>query len=513
MSSITDLSNPGAPEWLHCEVCVIGSGCGGATAARVLAEAGLDVVVLEEGGDFTNQALTQRDAAMYDQLYVDRGGRTSHDGTVSILSGRVLGGGGVVNASDVVPVPDAVWRHWQQRYGLSDFSPEAMRPFTQRALEDLSAKRIREDQVNRANAILRQGAQTLGWRGEVLTHNRADACQGLGTCMIGCPIGAKRNPRMVAIPKAMAAGARFFTRARALRIEDGEVATVYGACLDARGFRETGRFAVRAKVVVVAANPVGTVQLLLRSHLGNEHVGRSLSLQPQVPILAVFDEPVDAFRGIPQSYAVTEFERCDEDRGLHGFRIEGIMGTPGIVGSLMPQAGHAGKALMTRYRHVAAALLLLPDESVGTVTLGSGGRPHVHYELTEDYRQRARQAMQAAARLYLAAGAREVVAAAVPPVIVRSEADLDKLAALSLAPATMPLISAHQQGGVRMAPNARDGAANPDGLVHGTRGVYVMDASGFPSTSSSHTMAPILTVAHLQASKLAAAWRTRSRAG
>ncbi|MDH4281910.1 MAG: FAD-dependent oxidoreductase, partial [Myxococcales bacterium] len=72
---ITDLSKTAAPEAITAEICVIGSGCGGATAARLLAEAGHEVVVLEEGRDATGAELTQRDAAMYDQLYMDRGGR------------------------------------------------------------------------------------------------------------------------------------------------------------------------------------------------------------------------------------------------------------------------------------------------------------------------------------------------------------------------------------------------------------------------------------------------------
>jgi len=67
--------------------------------------------------------------------------------------------------------------------------------------------------------------------------------------------------------------------------------------------------------------------------------------------------------------------------------------------------------------------------------------------------------------------------------------------ALGLAPATAPLLSAHQQGAVRMAPSPRDGAADPEGRVYGARDVYVLDSSGFPTSASSHTMVPILTVA------------------
>ncbi len=505
MTTLTDCSLTAVPSQIDCDICIVGSGFGGATAARILAVAGRDVVVLEEGGDFTGKSLTQRDAAMYDQLYVQRGGATTQDMGISLLAGRVLGGGGVINACDVVPAEDAIWRMWQKRFGLEEFSPEAMAPFARQALADLGARPIREEQINRNNAILRQGAAALGWRGEVMQHNRADHCKGLGTCLVGCPLDAKQNARITLIPKAIGAGARVLCRARAVRIEAGnsEQKRVQCRSLDRRGYHEQQAFEVRAKIVILAANPLGTVPLLLRSGLGNGHVGRSLSLQPQVPILALFEQPVDAFHGIPQSYAVTQFATCDEARGHGGFRIEGIMGTPGIVGSLVPQAGVAGKELMTQLRNIAASLLLLPDESVGRIALGGAGQAVVRYDLTAEWRQRARQAIRTAARAYFAAGAKTVVLPTVPPKMWTCEADLRQVDALSLAPATLPLLSAHQQGGVRMAASEKDGAADPTGRVFGTRDVYVMDSSGFPTTASSHTMAPILAVAHRQAARLA----------
>ena len=60
------------------------------------------------------------------------------------------------------------------------------------------------------------------------------------------------------------------------------------------------------------------------------------------------------------------------------------------------------------------------------------------------------------------------------------------------------------EGGLRFAPSAREGAADPDGQVYGTRGVYAFDSSGFPSSASSHTMAPIIAVAHHLAARLEA---------
>ena len=506
--SILDLSTAKQPAELTTEVCIVGSGPAGATAAWDLARAGRDVVVLEEGGDFTGGALTQRDGAMYDQLYMDRGGRATADLSVSVLQGRALGGGSVVNACDVVPIPEGVLRHWQRRFGLAGWSPEALAPFQARALADLSATRPGWDNplVNANNRLLRKGADALGWRGELMMHNRV-GCAGIGTCLVGCPADAKRSARFVAVPGALDAGARFLVRARAVRIEgaDRETKTVRVRRLDAKGYREKGELRVRARVVILAANAVGSAQLLLQSGIGNVHVGRHLSLQPQLPVTAFFDEEVRFFRGIPQSFAVTQFERLDDEaHGWWGYRVEAISGTPGIVASLLPGLGAQGKEWMARYAHIGAVLCLVPDEPRGRIEVESSGRLRIHYAMDEEQRGRIREAARSAARMFLAAGAREVLVPAVPPVSIRSEADLARVDGISLEPATAPLLSAHQQGGVRLAPSPRDGAADPDGRIYGARDVYAFDSSGFPTSASSHTMAPIIAAAHHLAARLGA---------
>ncbi|MCA9604862.1 MAG: GMC family oxidoreductase [Myxococcales bacterium] len=490
---------------LTADVVVIGSGCGGATAARVLAEAGKDVVVLEEGADRTGTQLTQRDGEMYDQLYMDRGGRSTEDLAISVLSARVLGGGGVINASDVVPLHEGVLAHWRRRFHLSDLTDATLAPFAEAALRDLSASRITADQTNRANHLLQLGTERMGWAGERMMHNRV-GCQGMGTCLIGCPINAKKNPRFVAIPAAVEAGARFYTRARAMRIEGAraDTKTVTVRTLDERGYHEVGELRVRAPQVVVACNAVATAELLMRSGIGNEHVGQNLILQPQLPIVARFRETVNAFRGIPQVWAVTEFEQHDHpEHGLWGYRIEAIMGTPGIVSTLMPYVGRQSEEMMRRYHRIAASLLLVPDVPSGHVRPGENGRPIIGYTHRGEHKSRMRAAARAAAQIYLAAGATEVMIPTVPPVRIRRERDIQHIDAMDLRPATAPLLSAHQQGTARMSASAAEGAIDPDGQVWGTRGIYVMDASMFPSSASSHTMTPIITMARYLATKLA----------
>ncbi len=506
--TVTDLSTMESPPvTIRAEVCVIGSGPAGATAARLLAAAGRDVVVLEEGPDRTGTQLTQRDGEMYDQLYMDRAGRMTSDLSITVLQGRALGGGGVINASDVVPVPHGVWDHWVRRHGLTHLSADAMAPFARQALEDLSATRILEPQVNKPNDLLRRGTEQLGLRGELMMHNR-QGCAGLGTCLIGCPVNAKRNPRFVAIPAAIEAGARFYTRARAVRIADADKETkrVLVRALDPRGYHERAELEVHAPVVILGANAIGSSHLLLRSGIGNAHIGRHVMLQPQLPIVALFEEELSGFRGIPQAWAVTEHEVEDHpDHGLWGYRIEAIMGTPGIVSSIVPFSGLEVKQVMALYGHLAASLLLVPDQPSGEIRAGHGARPEIAYDQREDHKVRLRHAVKVAAKIYLAAGARRVVVPTHRPLSITREADLAHVDGLDFAPATAPLISAHQQGGVRMALSEADGAAGPDGQVYGTRQVYVFDSGLFPSSASSHTMTPIITMAHYLAGRLAAA--------
>jgi len=493
--AIVDLSKGSAPADVTVDICIIGSGPGGSTAARVLAEAGREVLVLEEGPDRTGGQMTQRELEMYDQLYMDRGGRSTDDLAISVLQGRALGGGSVINVSDVVPIPDGVLDHWQRNHGLSHWTKKDLASHQARALKDLAAAPIPDRLISGGNRVLEAGTRKLGLAGENMHHNRVD-CVGFGTCLIGCPVDAKRNARKVAIPAAVAAGARFLVRARALRIEDGnkEIKRIVARVLDERGYHERVGFEVRARTVILAAGAVGSPQLLLRSGLGNEHVGRHLMLQPQLPLTAMFDRRIDAFKGIPQSWAVTEYERADHpEHGLWGFRIEGIMGTPGITSSLLPTLGAPGKSLMTRYNKMAGALLLVPDAPSGRVQLHGDGRPKITYEQTDEHKERVREAIRVAARVYLAAGATRVLVPTAPGLEIANEADISQVDDLDLRPATAPLISAHQQGTLRMSPDVATGAVDPEGRLRGARGVWVVDSSVYPSSSSSHTMTPIMT--------------------
>jgi choline dehydrogenase-like flavoprotein len=228
-------------------------------------------------------------------------------------------------------------------------------------------------------------------------------------------------------------------------------------------------------------------------------VGRNLSLQPQAPAGAVFPEPVTMWRGVPQSAFLDAFETMTAAEGLGGYRLESVSGTPGMSAATLGLWGPALREFMKGFPRAAACLCLVPDRPGGVVTADRNGRPKIAYTLAPDVVAKLKEAMTTAARVYLAAGAEQVLLPLRSVGPIRSEADLQRIASVTIRSADLPLISAHPQGTCRMGKDAATSVVGLDLRVHGVDNLQVLDASVFPTTSSSHTMLPVMSFARLGA--------------
>src|SRR5215470_5909669 len=108
---------------LRAEVCVIGSGAGGAVVAKELAEAGRDVVLLEQGGYHTKEDFSQREDEMLPMLYEDMGQRATVDQSIVILQGRNVGGSTVHNLCYCFRTPEPILDKWRRENGVRDLAP------------------------------------------------------------------------------------------------------------------------------------------------------------------------------------------------------------------------------------------------------------------------------------------------------------------------------------------------------------------------------------------------------
>ena len=137
---------------------------------------------------------------------------------------------------------------------------------------------------------------------------------------------------------------------------------------------------------------------------------------------------------------------------------------------------------MREYNHLAVLTAMVHDESSGRVTLDRDGRPSLDYELTAGDRDQLGRGLAACARLLFAAGAHEVMIPATAPVRLVRAGDLDRTDLRHVDPRAYPLTSAHPAGTLRMGDNPETSVVGSTGEHHQVRGLFVADASLFPTS-------------------------------
>lgn len=500
-----------APVARRTHTLVVGSGAGGAVVAHALATAGVETVVVEEGGHFLGRDMTQRDEEMLPALYRNAGQQSTRDGLVNVLQGSCYGGSTVINAADCEPTPAPVYEHWRHRHGLALDAGE-LAESQARVFAMLGVRPIEAGQVNRNNALPMQGARALGWRTGTFLHNR-EGCVGSGYCMIGCAYDAKKGAHLNYLPRAVEAGADVYTDVRIERI----VPRTGGGFLASGFVVERGprtprlSFEVQAERVVLAAGAVHSPAILDASGLARDlpALGRNVSLQPQLPVAALFGDDLDvvAWRGIPQSTYCDEFDAHTAEQGLGGFRFEPLSVGIAQLASNLGGFGAEHKALMAKLRHAAMALLLVPDAPSGSLAWTRGERgfeASIEYVPTAEWTQRLRRGLRAVAEAYFEAGAHEVRTASDVFEPLRDRSDLGRTDSFPIRSGVTRLISAHVQGSCRMGTDPRASVVDLEHRVHGVPGLYVVDASVFPTSASTHTMIPVMTFADRAARRMLA---------
>jgi choline dehydrogenase-like flavoprotein len=491
----------------NADVCVIGTGAGGAVVAAELAAAGRSVVVLEQGHHWTREDFTQREEEMLPRLFEEAGMRQTVDGSVVVLQGRGVGGSTVHNLCYAFRTPPPILRMWSEEHGLPELSAEALEPSLQRVETTLKVKPIRETEVNALNRLVRSGAERLGYSGFVTRHNRENCVQA-GYCLLGCSYDAKQSMALTYIPRADAAGARIYANARAERLEreGGRVRRVLGRVVDHDG-SPRGSIEVTAKAVVLCAGAVASPDLLLRSGLGGEAVGRHLHLHPSIMVAGFFDEEIHAYRGIPQSYYVDEF--IDLERDPHrGYVLMPIAGFPVLTAVNLPGFGRRHFDLMRNYSRMAGLLVLLHDRSEGSVASGGSlARPEIRYSLdAEDATQLAR-GLRHCAEVLFAAGARQVAVPYAPePVVLERGDDLGQIEAREVRLGGIPIASTHPQSTCRMGGDPRSSVVNAWGECHDVPGLFVADMSVFPTSLGAPPQITTAALADRTARHLAGRW-------
>ena len=475
----------------HADVCVIGSGAGGAVVAKELAEAGLSVIILEAGENHDPTTFGNYEPEMLRRLFWDSGLRRTRDGAIVISQGRGVGGSTVHNLCYAVRPPQVLLDQW----GVPDLSANF-----ERVEQTLGVTQIQETEVNRLNSVIRRGCEVMKWHGVVQRHNRG-ACPTCGAqCLFGCPASksiqdnptrmGKQSMAVTYIPLALAAGARLYSNCTAEKIHT-EKNRVVGVSAQL----PSGDLSVQSKVVVLAAGAINSPQLWLKSRLPNlnRRVGTNLHLHPAVFVGGIFNETIDGHLGIPQSYYIDEFLDLEKSRSS-GYLLMPAFGSQMIVAASLPGFGEDHQELMERYHHIAALLVLLHDRTTGRVSVNYKGAPHIAYRLRRSDKRMLVEGISNAARLLFAAGATEIVMPYTQHFPIKTEADLEIIRQRGIVPNDIMLASSHPQGTLRMGEYPNRSVVKLSGESHAVKGLFVADASLFPTSIG---VPPTLTIAAL----------------
>jgi choline dehydrogenase-like flavoprotein len=497
------------------DVLIIGAGAAGGVVGRRLAEAGMDVLCLEQGDwpdparypgpkpDWELQAMKQwAPDPNVRELPADYPIDVSASDIAPLMYSGV-GGSTVLYAGDWPRMTPSDFRV-RSLDGVADDWPlsyEELEPCYDRIARQIGVAGYAGDPAYPPGADLPlpplplgpgvmdvvRAHDRLGWHWwpapcAILSAPREGrhACAQWGSCMQGCPEGAKWSSDVGAWPQAIARGARVLTGARATRLLLGADGLVTGAeYVDAEGRSERAE----ADVVVLAANAIGTARLLLLSAgpafpdgLANSSglVGRRLMMHPFAVATGVFEAPLETWRGnVGSRIHSLQFYESDERRGfVRGAKWSLAPSTGGPMNAAMP--ARAGAAVWgpehharvrERFGHCLSWGIFgedLPEEdnrvTLDPVLADATGvpAPRVAYRASDNSRRLLDFHVARARESLLEAGARSV----------------DTLALMRSA-------GWHLLGTARMGTDPATSVVDPWGRAHDVGNLYVVDGSVF----------------------------------
>lgn len=496
---------------LDCDVVVVGSGAGGGVVAGVLTAAGRDVIVLEKGPNPGASDMTQIEGDMLSALYLDHGLLMTQSGSMPILAGSCVGGGTTINWTTSFALPRSVRAEWDALSGLTLFASPRFGESLERVGRRVNVG-TEWNTPGMRDAILERGCRALGWHVDQQPRNVSDCRQGIecGYCGYGCRHGAKNSTAVTYLRDATDGGARLIPRCdvRRILVRAGEATGVEATVERADGTMCS--LTVRARAVVVACGAIYTPALLKRSGVANRNIGRGLRLHPASAVVGVFPERVEPWSGALQTRYSDQFANL-----RHGY---GVRFETGPVHFALPASGFGWESAVAfredvaRLAHTSLVGVLLRDRDAGRLAVSREGRPRVSYEPSDHDIEHLRQGLRGAGEILAAAGATDVMSLHTPPVRARPGAAgwLDTLVegmdARGYRHCRMSFISFHQMGSAAMGREPGRSVVGETGNVHGVRGLYVADASTFPTSSGVNPMITIMAIADHVARAIDEGW-------
>lgn len=462
---------------MKADVVIVGAGPGGGATARVLAEGGLSVIVLEEGPARSNFRPNYAHTARYHMQ--ESGAMVARGSAVMpIAAGRGVGGGTLINSALSFRAPAAVLDGWAEQLGREALSSAKMAAVYDEVCEIIGVGITPEAISGENNDLIVRGIRKMGFDGG-LAPRSTPGCVGCGVCYFGCPSRGKASTNLTYFPRAADAGARIQAEVRVtdILIENGRAVGVRGHAVDPHTGARGGELIVEASQVVLSAGGIGTPRLLWSSGLAprlGPKVGVGLHVHPGSAIIALCDRPIEMWKGATQG---AYFTHPDLPGALpHTFSAppEACLIAAGLIGDRWQE----GLAMLP---NLCGMLMMISDKGEGRVKAFSDGRADIVYNFLDADVEMIKRGLVLVAEVLQAGGAGRLFV----PVHGVPECDTPGQLADALVDRSIrdfTLYAAHPMSTCRMSTDIEQGVIDADGQAHGLPGLYISDASVFPSS-------------------------------
>ena len=477
----------------RCDVLVVGSGPGGAVVAKELAEAGRDVVLLEEGPPIAPKDMRLEAAESLQRLLREGGSRATRGNLfMPTMQAIALGGGSLVNSAISCRAPGWALEKWERRTGV-ELSEADLAPHYERVEAFLGVAPTDEPIQGERNLLFKRGCDALGLSSEPTPRN-VRGCKGSGECFTGCRNQAKQSTDVSYVPAALAAGARVLTstRVEAVLTQGRRAVGVRGHVVEPFTGKVGAPFEVHADVVVLAAGCMQTPVILERSGLGGGWVGRDLQLHPGLAVMGVFPDEVAPWKGATQGYHSLHFLQS------HGIKLEVLWSPPSVLAARLPGLGSDYQRTLLDYRRMAPFdVIVATERSTGRVRAKrSGFDPDIEFHFDQSDFDRLQEGVAILSDICWAAGAEAILPGlhGVPDVL-SSKREAELLRKAKLAPRDSISAANHAMGTTRMSARAEDGVVDAWGRMHGVDGLYIADTGIFAGSPAVNPMLTVMALA------------------
>lgn len=453
------------------DVLVVGAGPGGATTAALLAEAGRDVLLLEEGPDLPLSSSPPFSRQEMQQKYRNAGVTVAlGKPKVAYAEGRCAGGGSEINSGLYHRVSEDILQEWERDFRVQGLDRAALARHQEQVESDIGISHL-PGAAPAASLALARGAERMGWQAiEVPRWYRY--------AEDGTPL--KQSMTATLLPRARAAGARLSFGSRVQRL-----------AREADGWRADGEDADgrpitwRARRVFLCGGAIQTPALLQRSGLA-PLAGKRLHLHPSLKITALFDDEVnDEHAGVPVHQVKTFSPRLSMGCS--------ISSPPFLQMALLDYP--SGDVIVQRDWRRMATYYVMARDGCGSVRHVPGFRdPLVRFDLGREGFANLRDGLLKLGQCLLAAGARVLYPSVAPGRPVSNGHELDALVA-SVRPTEMQLMTIHLMGSCPMGEESRLCVTDSWGRVHGERGLHVNDGSLLCTGLGANPQGTIMTLA------------------